>query len=783
MSARRSRTALLIATVSLSAMLIAAVACAMASVHKGIHARVAATVGAADLRIQNVGKQAFDTSVLDEVRAWPETDIAMGRLYEAVPLKNARTGKEAAFTGTGVEHELEYKAKTPLMVEGRTVRAPGEIVLDTIAAKELDARVGDVLDVAVIGTPIKLTVVGIARQPPLGAIGKPEVFLTLAQTQQLAGRPGRLSEIDIIIKSGQDPEATLDRRAPAFEEAHGKALVLRLSSKITSGLVKNIQSSQIGLIISSMLSFLAAAFIIMTGLTTNVTERQRELAVLRCIGASRSLLAKAQLAVGVLIGVIGAAIGVPLGIAGAALMVKLFPEQLPSGFAVSWLGIPLAVAGSVGAGLIGASWPAFRASQTSPLEALAARSRTARRSGILLCGLIGLVLAAIHVAVLLIPTDGQVVFWLDITIGLPSLFTGYFLLGVPTFSLVARLAAPTISKLMGLPGGSRGGILGRTVLATPYRHGFTSGAMMVGLAILVAIWTNGRAVERDWLGSLKFPDAFVHGRNLTEETQQRIEQIPGVTGTAAITLQSLKTDAFGIKGLQDYSTTFVAFEPRKFFDMTALHFVDGDQATAVAELERGGAILVAREFKVAKGVGVGDTLALRYNDKSYEFRVVGVVVSPGLDIASKYFDIGDEYLEQAVNSVFGSRDDLKTIFGNDAISLLQIGIDPAADDKAVMADVRKLVGVGVISAGTGRQIKEEIRTVLSGSLLVFSVVAIAAMLVACLGVANLIIAGIQARGFEFGVLRAIGAQRGLIARLVMGEAVLIALSACVLGTI
>ena len=56
------------------------------------------------------------------------------------------------------------------------------------------------------------------------------------------------------------------------------------------------------------------------------------------------------------------------------------------------------------------------------------------------------------------------------------------------------------------------------------------------------------------------------------------------------------------------------------------------------------------------------------------------------------------------------------------------------------------------------------------------------MLVSCFGVANLIVAGIQARQFEFGVLRAIGAQKGLIARLVLGEALIIALGACIVGT-
>jgi putative ABC transport system permease protein len=116
------------------------------------------------------------------------------------------------------------------------------------------------------------------------------------------------------------------------------------------------------------------------------------------------------------------------------------------------------------------------------------------------------------------------------------------------------------------------------------------------------------------------------------------------------------------------------------------------------------------------------------------------------------------------------------------MQLIQISLDPAIGDEEAMKELRKAGGFEVIAAGSGRQIKGEISGFLKGSLLVSSVVAVCAMLVACFGVANLIVAGIQARQFEFGVLRAIGAQRGLLARLVLAEATLIALSACVVGT-
>ena len=88
---------------------------------------------------------------------------------------------------------------------------------------------------------------------------------------------------DVVLREGVDAGRVAEARRDEFE----RGVLLRVTAKITSGLDKNLQSSQIGLVIASVLSFLSASFIIMTGLTTGVTERQRELAVIRCVGGRR----------------------------------------------------------------------------------------------------------------------------------------------------------------------------------------------------------------------------------------------------------------------------------------------------------------------------------------------------------------------------------------------------------------------------------------------------------------------------------------------------------------
>jgi hypothetical protein len=55
LSARRSRTLLLIGAVALSAALIVSVCCATATIHGAINHQLATTVGAADARVKPAG--------------------------------------------------------------------------------------------------------------------------------------------------------------------------------------------------------------------------------------------------------------------------------------------------------------------------------------------------------------------------------------------------------------------------------------------------------------------------------------------------------------------------------------------------------------------------------------------------------------------------------------------------------------------------------------------------------------------------------------------------------
>jgi putative ABC transport system permease protein len=64
-----------------------------------------------------------------------------------------------------------------------------------------------------------------------------------------------------------------------------------------------------------------------------------------------------------------------------------------------------------------------------------------------------------------------------------------------------------------------------------------------------------------------------------------------------------------------------------------------------------------------------------------------------------------------------------------------------------------------------------------------STIAFAALVLGAIAVGNVIASNIQGRRFEYGVLRAIGLTRGGLIRLVLAQAVLMAATGVLLGTI
>jgi putative ABC transport system permease protein len=215
--------------------------------------------------------------------------------------------------------------------------------------------------------------------------------------------------------------------------------------------------------------------------------------------------------------------------------------------------------------------------------------------------------------------------------------------------------------------------------------------------------------------------------------------------------------------------------------MMELEFRDGTATQAAEQLKKGDHIIVTEEFRVLKGLKVGDKLPLMTKLGRKDFTICGVVWSPGIDVMVSMFDMGRMFDQRTAASVFGSIDDAKKYFGKDRAFLFAANLQDGVDKTVVLNTVREKLGEKGWKAGDVRHIKYEIIKGFQRLLLLLSTVAFSAMAVASLGVTNTVMASVRSRQWQFGILRSIGVTRGQLMRLVMGEAVLLGVVGCLLG--
>jgi putative ABC transport system permease protein len=145
---------------------------------------------------------------------------------------------------------------------------------------------------------------------------------------------------------------------------------------ISAGEVTNFIREQVQLFASFVLQI--GSFALLVGsigianiMLVNVTERTKEIGVLRAIGARRRDVLNLFLTEAGLIGAIGATIAVPIGILFGVLFLNVGPfsdVRLPIAIRPEW--IPLAVMIGALVGVVSGVYPAWRASRIDPVQAL-----------------------------------------------------------------------------------------------------------------------------------------------------------------------------------------------------------------------------------------------------------------------------------------------------------------------------------------------------------------------------------------------------------------------------
>jgi lipoprotein-releasing system permease protein len=145
-----------------------------------------------------------------------------------------------------------------------------------------------------------------------------------------------------------------------------------------SSLFQALRLEKLGMAVILLLIVLVAAFNIVSTLTMVVTDKTREIGILKAMGMSARSIRRIFLAQGVVIGLVGTTTGLVLGLIGAFALdryklIRLDPsvyfiDHLPVD--MQWLDVVLIVVASLAIAAIATLYPARQAARLFPVEAI-----------------------------------------------------------------------------------------------------------------------------------------------------------------------------------------------------------------------------------------------------------------------------------------------------------------------------------------------------------------------------------------------------------------------------
>lgn len=806
MFGRKARMALTVAAIALSVSLVVAVTSGYASVEAAAYKFLTQYLGSTDLTItrSNDPRGGISESLVPALRQDPRVKRAVGRvetdLSLVMPNKKGEIEPGRIIEATGIRRPDDTQVERMAMPEGKWFDADtGDVaVVDQAVSQFTSQNVGGEITLQNQENSLTLKVLGVVHKPSVLAEARPTVYIPLRTLQQFIQYGPRVTRITVELQPGVSHEA-FGKDWTTKVKDFDPAARLKLTGFSREDLGKNLLIIHLVSYMGGMVSMVAAMFIVFSALSMGVTERQRTLAMLRAVGAFRIQIAALVVFEGLILAAVGAAIGVLLGAAWIHLLAWRFDQIFYGGVVLSLGGIAFGVIGSILAALVASLLPAWTASRVSPLEAMTPLARPDSRRTLVVCALVGLLLIAIDPFVLFgplstvlgwfgVPFDQQfgqsVKFYTHFTVGLPGAMLGFFLLS-PMFVWVVEAAlTPIVAFVLGL----RPALVRQQLSSGIWRAAGTATALMVGLAVLVVLQTEGTTAVSGWKLPNKFPDIFiVNFAGIPLDDVPKLNEVPGIRAgeltPIGIASPGLPNNFFGLSALMimPNATMFFGIDPNEAFKLMELDFREGNAKDAERMLKMGRHVVVTNEFKQLKGLGVGDKLTLQTIHGPQEYTIAGVVWSPGIDVIVSVFDMGRQMDERTAASMFGSLEDARRDFGVERFYLFAANLNYSVEKEQVLKEVQHALRMQGMRAGDVREIKFRIEQTFYRLLLLVSTVAFAAMAVAALGVTNTILASIRTRQWQFGILRSIGLTRWQLLRLILAEAVLLGLVACALG--
>ncbi|HUP78177.1 MAG TPA: FtsX-like permease family protein [Pirellula sp.] len=759
-------------------------------------AMVRAVTGNASLEIEAVGGASFDGKPLEPVAKLPGVRIASPilRRYSNMTVKPAKVNEALAASPDdtpqsdvtlqtqkniqgqisgryrvqllGVVPELDRQVRSYTLVAGTDLEDAStdssSVLMDASFAESAKVAIGGSVDFLTKSGVRTANVVGFVKPNDASAgIQSGLIVANLRTVQRWTGSSGKLDAVQLVLdKDAKLEQITESVRAiiPPGLRVHQPTLRSQVADASTVAM-------QQGLRLATAFALLISAFIIYNTFQMNVGERRRQLGILRSMGATRRQLLWMIVREGLWLGVIGTFLGCLVGNLGAAVLrnstSKLLQIDIPPSPWSIWPYV-IAVVCGLAVSLLGAFFPALRASRLSPAEAMRVVAQgefSTSRAGwlgfggtVMMIGLSIQALAALRIINLSHVVLGTMMMKVGIVFLLPAL------IGDLT-AWVAWLLSPFLK--------TEGMLARRQILRHRGRSSLTIGivfiAMGTGLGMASTILDNIGNVE-GWYSKSIVGDFFVRAAMPDMNSGQSadmpdglVEKVMSMPGVALV-----DTLRF-VRARSDESSVVVVV--RKFNSGTLDYFdlTEGTEAEVLKGVRNGGVVL-GSVLSQRLNLHIGDTLPLETNEGSTTLRIVGVTneyIAGGLTL---YLEA--EYAKKLL-SVEGT--DVIIVKANpNELAIVEQQLRSLCDESGMMfqsyVDLVKVI-------------RDTLNGVVGG---LWAVLALGSI-IAAFGLINTLAMNILEQTREIGMLRVVAMTRWQIRRMILAQALIMGIIGIVPG--
>jgi putative ABC transport system permease protein len=667
----------------------------------------------------------------------------------------------------------DVTALNPLRLQpgGQQPRGPHQVVIDKHSADAGGFAIGDKVRILTQQGSGIYTISGLAKwgsaDSPLGATLA--AFDPVTAAKVLLGQPGKANAINVEATPGVSADTLVTRISSSI---HTPGIQVVSGASITQEGQQTTRQAMsfVGdfLLAFGFIALFVGAFVIFNTFAIVVAQRQRELALLRAVGASRRQVLAAVVGESMIVGLLASAVGVAAGIGLAVLLkaaLSALGYDLPaSGLVVSsrtvLFGLLVGILVTVASAIV----PARRAATIAPVAALqdaAAESRqpSPRRSAR------RLIVAAAGVAALCTGLFGHTGYNVPLVgIGAATVFIGV--------AMLSPLIVRPVCRVLGVPvaRAATSGTLGqRSAVRNPSRTSATAAALMVGVALVSMITVMASSVKSS-------ADSVINSALRADFVVSSGAQAGGASGLSPGLERSLAalpqvSTVAGIRSgvVKVFGTVLpvVAEDPAKTERLFDIGVTQGNMAAMTPA-----GIGVSTQVAFSQHLRLGSTVAVTYPTTGTKNYVVQFVY--------KVRNLGGDYILPLAAGEANLASSLDVaIFLKLAPGVTANAARPAID--------RVLAAYPDATLQDQAQYQASYTQSVNSLLNLVYVLLLLSLLIALIGIANTLALSIYERTRELGLLRAVGMTRGQLRSMVRAEALVIsmfgALEGLVLGAL